>query len=127
MTDDERAIRQLVDNWLLHTQTGDLRAVLKLMADDVVFLVPGQEPFGKEAFAISFRQMKDVSISITSGIQEIEVLAGWAYMRNQLEVTMTPLGTGNPIHRSGHTLTILRKRPDGQWVIARDANLLAAG
>jgi hypothetical protein len=25
------------------------------------------------------------------------------------------------------TLTILRKRPDGQWVIARDANMLAVG
>ena len=25
---------------------------------------------------------------------------------------------------SGYTLTILRKRPDGAWVIARDANLL---
>ncbi len=29
--------------------------------------------------------------------------------------------------RSGYTLTILRKEPDGRWVIFRDANLLAAG
>jgi ketosteroid isomerase-like protein len=27
--------------------------------------------------------------------------------------------------RSGYTLTILRKNPNGAWVIARDANLLA--
>jgi uncharacterized protein (TIGR02246 family) len=125
MTDDERAIRQLVDTWIAATQKGDLRAVLKLMADDVVFLVPGRRPFGKEAFAISFRQMKDISISVTSNIQEIEIIADWAYMRNYLEVTMTPIGVSDPIHRSGPTLTILRKRPDGQWVIARDSNLLA--
>ena len=27
--------------------------------------------------------------------------------------------------RAGYTLTILRKEPDGRWVLARDANLLA--
>ena len=127
MTDDERAIRQLVDTWIDATQKGDLRAVLKLMADDVVFLVPGQRPFGREAFAIGFKQMKDVSISTTSDIQEIEVFADWAYMRNYLEITITPVGALGPTHRSGPTLTILRKRPDGEWVIARDSNLLAAG
>jgi uncharacterized protein (TIGR02246 family) len=127
MTDDERAIRQLVVTWIAATQKGDLRAVLKLMADDVVFMVPGQRPFGKEAFAISFRQMKDVSISATSDIQEIEIFADWAYMRNYLEITMAPAGASGPIHRSGPTLTILRKRPDGQWVIVRDSNLLAEG
>jgi ketosteroid isomerase-like protein len=29
-----------------------------------------------------------------------------------------------PITRSGYTLAVLRKEPDGAWVIARDANLL---
>jgi uncharacterized protein (TIGR02246 family) len=71
--------------------------------------------------------MKGVSISFTSDIQEIEVFADWAYMRNHLEITITPPGADNPGHRSGYTLTILRKRPDGQWIIARDANLLAEG
>jgi ketosteroid isomerase-like protein len=31
---------------------------------------------------------------------------------------------GKLVVRSGYTLTILRKQPDGNWVIARDANLL---
>jgi uncharacterized protein (TIGR02246 family) len=119
--------KRLVDTWIAATQNGDLRALLKLMADDVVFMVPGQRPFGKAAFAISFRQMKDVSISATSDIQEIEIFADWAYMRNYLEITMAPTGVSGPIRRSGPTLTILRKRPDGQWVIARDSNLLAGG
>lgn len=38
---------------------------------------------------------------------------------------MTPPG-GAPLRRSGYTLTILRKEADGQWRLARDANLLAA-
>jgi uncharacterized protein (TIGR02246 family) len=127
MTDDEREIRQLVDTWIAATQKGDLRAVLKLMADDVVFMVPGRGSFGKEAFAIGFRQMKDVSISVASDIQEIAIFGDVAYMRSCLTISMAPANAANPVHRTGCTLTILRKRPDGHWVIARDANMLADG
>ncbi|MGB0086935.1 MAG: SgcJ/EcaC family oxidoreductase [Rhodomicrobiaceae bacterium] len=51
MTEDERAIRDLVDTWLAAWKAGDLATVLSLMSDDVIFMVPGQEPFGKQAFA----------------------------------------------------------------------------
>jgi ketosteroid isomerase-like protein len=56
-------------------------------------------------------------------IDEIEVIDGWAWMRTRINVTMTP-PTGEPNQRSGCTLAILRKEPDGRWVLARDANLL---
>jgi ketosteroid isomerase-like protein len=36
---------------------------------------------------------------------------------------MTPPG-GEPIRRAGDTLSILRKQPEGKWVLARDANLV---
>jgi uncharacterized protein (TIGR02246 family) len=92
MTDDERAIRQLVDHWLTAIQKGDLRAVLKLMDDDVTFMVPGRRSFGKEAFAVAFRQMKGARVSVKSHIQEIAIFGDLAYMRNHLEVTMLLLG-----------------------------------
>jgi uncharacterized protein (TIGR02246 family) len=69
--------------------------------------------------------MKNVQIDGTSEIQELQVLGGWAYLRNYIEVTATPDG-GPPVRRSGYTLTILRKGDDGRWRLARDANLLAA-
>jgi ketosteroid isomerase-like protein len=40
-------------------------------------------------------------------------------------VSMTP-PHGAPVPRSGYTLTILRKQPDGRWRLARDANLVTA-
>jgi uncharacterized protein (TIGR02246 family) len=120
---DEQAIRDLVECWLNATEEGDLPAVLSLMADDVVFMVPGQEPFGKEAFAASARNMKRVRFESRSDIRELIVLGDWAWMRNHLEVTITS-PNGEQTHRSGHTLTILRKTVNGNWVIARDANLL---
>ena len=40
MNDDEKAIRDLVDTWIASTKSGDMAAVLDLMSDDVVFMVP---------------------------------------------------------------------------------------
>ena len=123
MSDDERAIAGLVETWLAASQSGDIPKVLGLMADDVVFMVPGQEPFGKAAFASSAEKLKDVRMQATSDIKEITVLGDWAFCRTRLTVTMTP-PNGKPARRSGYTMSILRKKPDGAWVIARDANLL---
>ena len=55
--------------------------------------------------------------------KEIKVLGDWAWMRSHLQVSITQ-PDGKAARRSGYTLTILRKNPDGAWVIARDANLL---
>lgn len=51
MTEDESAIREAIATWMRASAAGDIDTVLGLMTDDVVFLVPGAEPFGKEAFA----------------------------------------------------------------------------
>ena len=54
---------------------------------------------------------------------EIKVLGDWAYLRNHIDLTVTPK-SGQPIKRAGYTLTILNRQPDGRWVITRDANLM---
>ncbi len=123
MNNDEQEIRELVDKWMSASENGHTETVLGLMSDDVIFMVPGKEPFGKEAFAASSNVMKDVHIEGKSEIREIKVLGDWAWMRNHLKVTITP-PNGTPATRSGYTLTILRRNNNGQWVIVRDANLL---
>lgn len=106
------------------SQAGDVTTVLSLMDDDAIFMVPGQEPFGKEAFAAASEGMKDLQMAGTHEIRELRVLRDWAYVRCYIEMTITPPG-GKPVRRSGYTLSILRKGPDGRWVLSRDANLLA--
>jgi uncharacterized protein (TIGR02246 family) len=123
MSDDERAIRELVAKWMAASQAGDTQTVLSLMTDDVVFMVPGREPFGKQEFAAASEGMKDVRIEGRSDIRELQVLGDWAYLRSYLELSVTPPG-GNTMRRAGHTLTILRKQADGRWLLSRDANLL---
>ena len=88
MTDDERAIRELVSTWMAASKAGDTDTVLSLMADDVIFMVPGREPFGKEAFAAAAQGMGDISIEGASEIQELQVLGDWAYIRNRLTLTV---------------------------------------
>jgi uncharacterized protein (TIGR02246 family) len=125
MTDDEHAIRELVATWMTASQAGDIDTVLGLMTDDVVFMVPGREPFGKEAFAAASQAMSGVRMEGSSDIRELVVLGDIAYLRNHIDLMITPPGGGTPMRRAGYTLTILRKGADGRWRLARDANLLS--
>jgi uncharacterized protein (TIGR02246 family) len=124
MSDDEQAIRDLIETWMSASRAGDVATVLGLMTDDVVFMVPGREPFGKQAFASASAGMKGVAIDGAADVREVQVVGDWAYCRAHLRVAMT-LPDGRTDRRAGHTLTILRKGPDGAWAIARDANMLA--
>ncbi|HEX4415566.1 MAG TPA: SgcJ/EcaC family oxidoreductase [Lacipirellulaceae bacterium] len=123
MSSDQQAIREVVATWMTASKSGDLQTVLRLMTDDVVFMVPGREPFGKEAFAASLSAMTGVELNGTSDIRELRVLGDWAYLRNYIQISVTPPG-GSPMKRSGWTLTIFQKQTDGRWLLARDANLV---
>ena len=126
MDRDEQAIRKLIETWMIATKAGDSRAVLGLMADNVVFLIPGRPPMrGKSEFAAGLDAIKDFRIEGSSEVQEIKVLGDWAYAWTALTVAMTPRTGGDTVTRAGNTLSIFR-RSAGEWVLFRDANLLAA-
>jgi uncharacterized protein (TIGR02246 family) len=125
VTSDEQQIRELVATWMSATRSGDIDTVLSLMTEDVVFLVAGQPPFGKQKFAEMLRPAPGALMPRIDGhseIQEIQISGDWAFMWSRLRVEVTP-PAGKPARRDGHTLTVLR-RQDGQWRVARDANLL---
>lgn len=127
MHTDEQAIRDLVARWSDASMAGNVDEVLKLIAEDAVFHVAGREPYGKEAFARSFRQgLEQVRLEIRSEIAELQVIGDIAYARNHLYVMITPRGGGVPMERTGYAMTIFRKLSDGKWVLSRDANLMTA-
>ena len=123
MTDDERAIRQVIETWMQASREGDTQTVLSLMTEDAVFMVPGRPPFGSEAFEQASNAMAGMQIRGTSEVVELQVLGDWAYSRNHIELTVTP-ADGDPVRRSGYALTLYRKEADGRWRLMRDANLL---
>jgi Ketosteroid isomerase homolog len=59
---DEQAIRELIGRWMIASEKGDLPTMRNLLADDVIFMVPNKEPFGKQAFSQSYEQMKGTKI-----------------------------------------------------------------
>ncbi|CAN5456507.1 SgcJ/EcaC family oxidoreductase [soil metagenome] len=127
MQTDEQQIRQLVNDWMEATRSGEVDRILGLIADDAVFLVPGRPPMRKQEFADIARGQAGASapkIDGKSEIQEIKVVGDWAFMWARLAVTITPVDGSATIERAGHTLTVLTKQA-GKWVLARDANLLA--
>ncbi|SCX84987.1 conserved hypothetical protein [Nitrosospira sp. Nsp13] len=128
MQNDEQEIRQLVSTWMAASKAGDIETVLSLMADDVVFLVPGQPVMSKADFAAAAHAQSGEGtpqFDGTSEIQEIRILGDWAFMWTKLTVVVTPPGGAQSMTRTGHTLSILTKQ-SGKWVLARDANMLAS-
>jgi uncharacterized protein (TIGR02246 family) len=126
VSNDEQEIRQLVSTWMAASKVGDVDKMLSLMADDVVFLLPGQPVMNKADFAAAARAQSSEDaprLDASSEIQEIQILGDWAFMWTKLTVVLTPPGGVQPLKRAGHTLTIL-KRQGGKWVFARDANML---
>ena len=90
-----------------------------------MFLTPGQKPFGKEAFAAASRASAG-KVRIEGDQRRAGSLGRG---RHGLLPDPPPRyghpGTGGePRRLSGHTLSVLRKQPDGRWLLARDANLL---
>lgn len=127
MHNDEQAIRRLVAEWMTASKEGRNDDVLGMMSDDVVFLTPGRPPMDKQEFAALSQTPPGQPRPVFDGkseIKEIQVCGDWAWMWTALTVVVTPPG-GTPMTRAGHTLTVLKKQA-GKWVIARDANMLAA-
>jgi uncharacterized protein (TIGR02246 family) len=126
VSSDEQQIRELVATWMAATKAGDIATVLSLMTDDVVFLVAGQKPFGKDHFAAALKPAVPGTpvpkIDGHSEIQEVQVSGNFAYLWSRLNVEMT-MPDGKVAQRAGHTLSVFRKSA-GRWQLARDANLL---
>lgn len=122
--DDAQQIRDLVAAWCRATAAGDLEAIKPLMDDDILFLTPGAEPFGRDTFVQHFtRNVKQMDLNVTAHVREVEVREDLAFARTWLEVRITP-SSGEPMTRTGYSLAVYRRRPGGPWKLWRDANLV---
>ena len=128
MQNDEQVIRMLVHEWQIASAEGNLQRLAELMAEDVIFLMPGQAPMrGRQAFMDAFREgLKHYRIESQAEIKELQIANDLAYCWTQMTVTVTPHREGLPMRRSGNVISILRKSPESGWVIVRDANMLTS-
>jgi uncharacterized protein (TIGR02246 family) len=127
METDEQQIRNIMAEWSRRTAAGDVEGVLALMTDDAVFLTPGNPPMTKADFAAGFRSFAGkVEIEATQDVKELQVSGDLGYSWSHLSVVMTSTETGGRTERVGHVLTVFRRSSGGEWLLARDANLLGA-
>src|SRR5947199_7248301 len=126
MGPDEQAIREVQSTWIDAVNAGDLVRLLTLMADDVVFLNPGRAPLGRDDFPAVFSAAhKQARISCSSELEEVVVVGEVAYTRSRDSLSVIPIDGGAAAHLAGHRITVYRKRPDGRWLLARDAHTLS--
>ena len=130
MAPDERAIREVHSTWIAAVNAGDLVCLLSLMADDVVFLNPGQSPFGRDGFSPGFSVAhQQARIKCISELENVVVVGEVAYTRSRDSLSVIPRDSGEvggeAKQLAGHRITIYRKQPDGRWLLARDAHTLS--
>jgi uncharacterized protein (TIGR02246 family) len=126
MEPDERAVREVHATWIDAVNAGDLGRLLKMMADDVVFLNPGRAPIGRDEFPLGFSAAHQHSkIRCISELEEVVVVGEIAYTRCRDSLAIFPRVGGETTELAGDRLTIYRKQPDGRWLLARDAHTLS--
>lgn len=127
MSADEQAIHDVHTNWIAAVNAGDLGRLLALMADDVVFLNPGQAPCGRDGFPAGFSAAHErFHVRCISDLEEVVVTGDVAYTLCRDSLSLTPRSGGETMKLAGHRMTIYRRQPDGRWLLARDAHTLAS-
>jgi uncharacterized protein (TIGR02246 family) len=112
--------------WRRLTAEGNLDGLLSLSADDVIFLTPGNPPISRDDFARGFQEVSaKAHIETKQDVKEIwssgDIATAWSH----LTVLLTPKDGGKKSEASGYVLTVFRRSPSGNWLLARDANLVA--
>ena len=126
MKSDEQKIHEVHSIWIDAVNCGDLVRLLTLMTEDVVFLNPGQAPFGRDGFSAAFSTAhQKVQLRCISELEEVVVVGEVAYTRSRDALSVTPQSGGETTQLAGHRLTVYRKQPAGHWLLARDAHTLS--
>ena len=118
---DEQQIRRLMDDWRRLTAEGNGDGLLSLTTEDVVFLTPGNPPFGREDFAAGFREVSaKARIESTQDVKDIRASGDVAYAWSHLSITAIPHDGDDPWESSGHVLSVFHRSPAGGWLLARE-------
>lgn len=126
--DEEQQVRAAHAAWIAAVNAGDLAWLLDAMTQDVVFINPGQAPFGREQFPTGFNAgHAQYALTCSSELEEVVVVGDFAWTRARDAVALVPRNGGEPFTVRGHRLTLYRRQGDGRWLLARDAHTVGTG
>jgi ketosteroid isomerase-like protein len=115
---DVAAIRSLMGSYEQAVLAGDGDAAVALWAEDVVRMPPNALVIaGRAAMLDELRARTYTVTQFEQSLQEIDGRNGVAYIRGPYSITVTLPGFPEPVVDTGKSLAILRKQPDGSWLI----------
>jgi ketosteroid isomerase-like protein len=100
----------------------DFDSMAEALAEDIFLLAPNQpEIVGKGPLREWQRPFEEVTWqNYELTVDEIDGCGDLAYVRMSFSMTYTLPGQDEPISDSGRGFHILRKQPDGTWLITHD-------
>jgi ketosteroid isomerase-like protein len=116
--EDVAAIRALHQEQVEAGLAGDWDAVGAFFAEDFVYMPPNMPVVhGRATWVEAAKAMGFDIIEMTTEILDIDGRGDLAYLRGAYSETFTVEGMPGPISDTGKFVWILRKQPDGAWLI----------
>lgn len=124
--DDKLAIRTLFERWYCAMEDGDVAKLLSLVTADVIIKAPGSPPIlgisAVEQALTAF--LEGHSETVDYEVAEVEVSGQLAFARISESARILSRSGSRAWSVNGMHLTILRRQPDGAWLLARDISSL---
>ena len=119
---EEVAIDRVRDRHVAAMNAGDPDAFAACFAEDGIQMPPN---FGNNAGKAAIRGwiqgiLNPFACRFSLSVDEIRVVADWAFERGRYTLTLAPRAGGEPMHDIGKHITIYQRQSDGSWKIARD-------
>ncbi|UCC74013.1 MAG: DUF4440 domain-containing protein [Gemmatimonadota bacterium] len=117
--EDRSALEGIMQEWARSALAGDVEAWAGLWVEDGVKMNPNAPAIeGIEAIRAGFSGLNFTEFTIA--VEEIDGRGDLAYVRGTFTATATVEGMPEPMVEDGKYLTVLRKSPDGTWLVAID-------
>jgi uncharacterized protein (TIGR02246 family) len=122
MNANEKAVADVLAKYQIALNDSDTDAVMRLYADDGVFMPPySQSAVGAAAVRKAYDAVfKAIKLSVKFNVAEVvEMAPNWVFARTNSAGTTTINGTGAKSAEANQELFIFRKGSDKSWKIAR--------
>ncbi len=120
---DIAAIEDVLNQYAVAMQTGDLDFWMSLYTDDTIKMLPDEPAvFGKEDLRASMKPLFDnftFEEMVFSDV-EIQVAGDWAFSRLNFTTTLNPKAGGEPLYMDAKDLCTYERQADGSWKIYWD-------